>query len=140
MRFAHKGYMSFIESNREMGRLKEIIKAILGSHAGRQHQDGLSMDLFKGNNDEVIGDPEKEHEVWTDHFTDFYKTSPEFDNDHRTEDWEPIGANGDRFLTSLSPPLFLCGTWKSFLNPYRRNHRLPKCKSTSQYHWRSHRP
>ena len=34
MRLANKGYISFIEANREKGRLKIVVKAILGSHAG----------------------------------------------------------------------------------------------------------
>ena len=99
MRLAHKGYMSFIESNREKGRLKQVIKAILGSHAGRRHQDGLCMDSVRRNNGEVIGDPAQVHALWTDHFTDFYRTPPEFDNDlHRVEDWEPIINSRERFF------------------------------------------
>ena len=37
MRYAHKGYMAFVESHREKGQLKEILNAILGSNAGRHH-------------------------------------------------------------------------------------------------------
>ena len=44
MRLAQKGYMSFIETMRERGRLKVVIKAMLGANAGRRHQDGLKLD------------------------------------------------------------------------------------------------
>ena len=59
MRRAHKGYMSFIEANRENNRLKKVVKAILGSHAGRRHQDGLQMDSVTTAGGQVLGDPEK---------------------------------------------------------------------------------
>ena len=35
MRLAHKEYMSFLESQREQGKLRSVIKAILGANAGR---------------------------------------------------------------------------------------------------------
>ena len=99
MRYAHKGYMAFIESHREKGRLKEILKAILGSHAGRRHQDGLDMSVVTNTSGDVVGDPKTIHEVWTDHYNDFYKLPDQFDNElHRTLDWEPIVKDRTRFM------------------------------------------
>ena len=99
MRLAHKGYMSFIESNREKGRLKAVVKAILGSHAGRRHQDGLLMDSVTNDTGKVIGDPENVHSLWTSHFKAFYSTPPQFKNEfHCTDDWEPIITDKGRFM------------------------------------------
>ena len=99
MRLAHKGYMSFIESNREKGRLKPIVKAILGSHAGRRHQDGLVMDTITQDDGEVIGDPARIHSIWTEHYKSVFKMPIQFDNElHTTEDWGPILADKTRFM------------------------------------------
>ncbi len=99
MRLAHKGYMSFIESNREKGRLKPIVKAILGSHAGRRHQDGLVMDTITQDDGEVIGDPARIHSIWTEHYKSAFKMPHQFDNElHNTEDWGPILADTTRFM------------------------------------------
>jgi hypothetical protein len=43
MRLAHKGYMSFIESQREQGKLRSVIKAILGANAGGKHTDSIPL-------------------------------------------------------------------------------------------------
>jgi hypothetical protein len=99
MRLAHKGFMSFIEANREKGRLKPIVKAILGTHAGRKHQDGLTMDTVTTDDGETIGDPEAVHSLWTRTFKAFYTMPPQFDNElHRTVDWEPIVSDRSRFM------------------------------------------
>ena len=99
MRLAHKGFMSYIEANREKGRLKPIVKAVLGSHAGRKHQDGLQMDSVTTDSGKVIGDPAAVHSMWTKHFQSVYAIPKQFDNElHRTEDWEPIIEDRQRFM------------------------------------------
>jgi len=100
MRLAHRGYMSYIEANRENGRLKTVVTAIMGSHVGRQHQDGLQMDSVTTDSRTVVGDPEQVHSLWTRHFQEFYKLPQHFDNElHRTEEWGPILADRDRFMS-----------------------------------------
>ena len=99
MRLAHKGFMSFIEANREKGRLKPIVKAILGTHAGRKHQDGLTMDTVTTDDGDIIGDPEAVHSLWTRTYKAFYTMPPQFDNElHRSVDWEPIVSDRSRFM------------------------------------------
>ena len=83
-----KVFMSYIEAQREKGRLGAVIKATLGVHAGRRHQDGITMDNVTLDNGAILTDPKSLHNANTDHYKSFYKLPTEFDNDlHRATDW-----------------------------------------------------
>ena len=61
-------YTSWVEQMREQGQTGKVIKAVLGVHAGRKHQDGLSMDTLRFRTGEVTGDPVMVHTEITDVF------------------------------------------------------------------------
>ena len=47
MRKAISKYSAWVEQMREQGKAGKVIKAVLGIHAGRNHQDGLVMDSLR---------------------------------------------------------------------------------------------
>ena len=65
MRKASQGYSSWVESMREQGKAGRVIKATLGAHAGRRHQDGLTVDAIETPSGRIQGDPREIHDLST---------------------------------------------------------------------------
>jgi len=100
MRLAQKGYMGFIESQREQGKLRSVIKAILGVHAGRKHQDGLILEMVTTSSGNVITNPATLHAECTSHYDRLYRIPNEHRNElHLATDWRPMIQNKDKFLS-----------------------------------------
>ena len=100
MRLAQKGYMSYIESQREQGKLRSVIKAILGVHAGRKHQDGLPLEVVTSSSGEVITNPATLHAECTRHYDRIYRIPEDHRNPlHLATDWGPLVQNRENFLT-----------------------------------------
>ena len=99
MRLASSGYSAWVEQMREQGRAGKVIKAVLGSHAGRKHQDGLSLDTLRLPGVGLVGDPQQIHSLTTAHFVQHYALPDEHRNAlHAASDWGPIVADKDRFM------------------------------------------
>ena len=121
MRLAHQGFMSYIESQREKGRLGAVIKATLGAHAGRRHQDGLVMDNITLDGGVILTDPLSIHSANTTHYEAFYKTPKDFDNDlHSAQDWRPYvqdKASFDMLFESSNIPQWCLDIIHAALQP-----------------------
>jgi hypothetical protein len=111
MRLAQKGYMGFIESLREQGKFRSVIKAILRVHAGRKHQDGLTLEMVTTNSGGVITNPVTLHAECTSHYDRLYKIPSEHRNHlNLATDWRPL-----------------------ILEKERSNHKPMTCLITSRY-------
>ena len=116
MRKAATGYTSWVEQMRERGQTGKVIKAVLGVHAGRKHQDGLSMDTLRCRTGEVTGDPAVVHTEITDVFRDHYAIPLDFDNKlHNAPVWELFVKNralfGSVYADSNIPTYLLDMVW-----------------------------
>ena len=104
---------------REQGRMGRVIKAVLGVHAGRKHQDGVSLDTLRSPTLGLVGDPQAIHTLTTEHFVQHYAIPPDANNDlHRSPDWLPLVMDKERFMrVSLPTPTFHPGASTTFTLP-----------------------
>jgi hypothetical protein len=99
MRLAHKGYMSFIESQREQGKLRSVIRAILGANAGRKHTDSIPLEVVASSDGKIITTPAELHKECTNHYISHHKLPVEHNNElHTAEDWLPYIEDREKFL------------------------------------------
>ena len=99
MRLAHKGYMSFIESQREQGKLRSVIRAILGANAGRKHTDSIPLEVVASSDGKIITTPAELHKECTNHYISHHKLPVEHNNElHTAEDWLPYIEDKEKFL------------------------------------------
>jgi hypothetical protein len=99
MRLAQKGYMSFIESQREQGRLRSVIKSILGANAGKRHTDSIPLEVAMTSTGRVITDPAELHKECTKHYITHHELPSEHANElHLAEDWLPYIQDKHKFL------------------------------------------
>jgi len=102
MRKASKGYSSWVESMREQGKAGRVIKATLGVHAGRRHQDGLTVDAIESPAGKIQGDPKEIHELSTAHAKESFSIPPECRTPfHTAEDWQPYVDDVNLFLNAF---------------------------------------
>ena len=62
-----KGYMSFVESQREQGKLRSVIKAILKASAGRKHTDSIPLEVVVSSTGHMIITPDELDTECTNH-------------------------------------------------------------------------
>jgi hypothetical protein len=99
MRLAQKGYMSFVESQREQGKLRTVIKAILGANAGRKHTDSIPLEVAVSSEGDVITTPEELHKECTKHYVKHHELPEEHNNElHTSQDWLPYIQDKEKFL------------------------------------------
>ena len=108
--------MSFIETMRERGRLKVVIKAMLGANAGRRHQDGLKLDNVTLASGEILGDPAMIHEKNTEHYVNHYALPPDQNNRlHNASDWLPFVQTSKPVWRSFKIQTFQAGVLTLFI-------------------------
>ena len=102
MRKASKGYSSWVESMREQGKIGRVIKATLGAHAGRRHQDGLTIEAIEAASGKIQGDPKEIHELSTSFAKDSFSIPSEWRTSfHMAPDWKPYVDDINLFLAAF---------------------------------------
>jgi hypothetical protein len=97
MRLAQKGNMSFVESQREQGKLRSVIKAILGANAGRKHTDNIPLEVVASSTGHMIIAPDELHAECTNHYINHHALPDEHHNElHTSQDWLPYIQDKDQ--------------------------------------------
>ena len=93
MRKARSTYPLWVEQMTELRKADKAVKAAIGEHVGRKHQNGLVMDSIGRKTREVIGDKGLIHKNITDVLWDHYAMPLDFNNKlHNAPNWEPYAT------------------------------------------------
>ena len=91
------------EHHRQIGKMKTVLRSILGVHGGRKHVESLNLEVVKSPDGDIAVNPEAVHAMVTEHFRKWYaaptsRSSPL----HTDKSWEASLASLDTFQDTIA--------------------------------------
>ena len=90
------------EHMREQGKMKTVIRSILGVHGGRKHVETLNLDVIKNSSGDIAVSPVAVHHMITDHFQQWYAAPTTGTSRlHTSSDWQGAVASLEAFQSTI---------------------------------------
>ena len=94
--------VAFREKMRQEGKLKVVLKSILGPTGGRKYVTTLNLEVIKDRTGRIACSPAAVHRMVTEHFIKWYAAPRSLQPDlHTTYDWRSLMTNPTAFNTAV---------------------------------------